>query len=310
MTLKGQRPVVHLPKGNYTHQTDAGDSRRAATCNSSATARRTRRNSIGSGVDPLIRVPGPTHATFRNFLVNAGNNAVGILVENCDQPGGRIFGEQLNTTGFEYGFVADGLKQTLRGTARRGAQRFAGDRRRAGHEVLGGALCGASSRHRHHQGGHPSVRRAARRPPLRARHLVRGGFLEPDEPDRAAASSPITAALWRPADPNHLDKTLDWEKDLRHSVAALQFDGFRGKLAFTLVSANGGTLRVKPPSPDLKLYLLGFLTNQTMDFGVGEARGSEGAGGGRAREAVRKTPPASMPSTASARPRRNSSARC
>ncbi len=63
--------------------------------------------SNAGGADPLIRVEGPSHATFRNFLANAGNAAVGVLVENCDQPGACIFGEQLNTTGYEYGFVTN-----------------------------------------------------------------------------------------------------------------------------------------------------------------------------------------------------------
>jgi hypothetical protein len=64
-----------------------------------------------------------------------------------------------------------------------------------------------------------------------------------------------------------------WEAELRKTVAPLQFDGFKGKLAFTLVSVNGASLRVVPPSPDLKLYLLGFVTNQKMDFGGDAAKG-------------------------------------
>jgi hypothetical protein len=76
-----------------------------------------------------------------------------------------------------------------------------------------------------------------------------------------------------PADPNHIDKTLEWEKDLRHTVAALQFDGFKGKLAFTLVSVNGATLGITPPSTDTKLYLLGFMTNQKMDLGGTAVKG-------------------------------------
>ena len=40
---------------------------------------------------------------------------------------------------------------------------------------------------------------------------------------------------------------LAWEKDLRRTVAALEVNGFHGKLAFTLLSVSGGDLRVKPP---------------------------------------------------------------
>ena len=133
MTLQGPAPVVHLPKGNYTIKQTlvvpagcdlqlVGDGPENAT------------QLVGSGVDPVIRVSGPAQATFRNLLVNAGNSAVGILVEQGDQPGGRIFGEQLNVTGFEYGFVADGLKQThveLRDAGHNGLQVIGGGRARS-----------------------------------------------------------------------------------------------------------------------------------------------------------------------------------
>ena len=73
-------------------------------------------------------------------------------------------------------------------------------------------------------------------------------------------------AIWK-----ELSNKLDWEKDLRESVAAFQIDGFKGKIAFTLVSSTG-PLRVKPPSPDLKLYLLGYLTtNRKMEMDLGGA---------------------------------------
>jgi hypothetical protein len=58
------------------------------------------------GANPLIRVLGPSYATLRSLFVKAGNDAVGIQVENCDQPGARVNAEQLNVGGFEYGFVA------------------------------------------------------------------------------------------------------------------------------------------------------------------------------------------------------------
>ena len=187
-------------------------------------------------------------------------------MEQGDQPGGRIFGEQLNVTGFEYGFVADGLKQThveLRDAGHNGLQVIGGG---TGTQSWVKLFAGASSRHRHHQAGIHlyDVQHDGRL-------LVRDIWYEGDAWSlmnlKGSGEFAYHCGFVAPADPNHLDKTLDWEQDLRRSVAALQFDGFRGKLAFTLVSVNGGTLRVKPPSADLKLYLLGFLTNRTMDFG-------------------------------------------
>ena len=271
MTLKGQRPVVHLPKGNYTLKQTlvvpagcdlqlVGDGPENAT------------QLFGSGVDPVIRVSGPAQATFRNLLVNAGNSAVGILMEQGDQPGGRIFGEQLNVTGFQYGFVADGLKQThveLRDAGHNGLQVIGGG---TGTQSWVQLFAGASSRHRHHQAGIHlyDVQHDGRL-------LVRDIWYEGDAWSlmnlKGSGEFTYHCGFVAPADPNHLDKTLDWEQDLRRSVAALQFDGFRGKLAFTLVSVNGGTLCVKPPSADLKLYLLGFLTNRIMDFGGAPGKG-------------------------------------
>ena len=133
-------------------------------------------------------------------------------------------------------------------------------------------FAGASSRHRHHQAGIHlyDVQHDGRL-------LVRDIWYEGDAWSlmnlKGSGEFAYHCGFVAPADPNHLDKTLDWEQDLRRSVAALQFDGFRGKLAFTLVSVNGGTLCVKPPSADLKLYLLGFLTNRTMDFGGAAVKG-------------------------------------
>jgi hypothetical protein len=239
-TMKGKRPVVHLPKGNYTVNKTliipagcdlqlVGDGPENAT------------QLIGSGIDPVIRVQGPSQATLRSFLVNGGNGAVGILAENCDQPGGRVFGEQLNVSGFEYGFVSHGLEHSqveLRDAGHNGMQVVGGG---PGTKPWGALFSGASSRLMNLTGS--------------GEFAYHCGFVAP-------------------ADPNHLDKSVDWERDVRKSVAALQFDGFKGKLAFTLVSSNGGNLRVVPPSAGTKLYLLGFLTyDGRIDFGGDATKG-------------------------------------
>ncbi len=62
---------------------------------------------------------------------------------------------------------------------------------------------------------------------------------------------------------------LDWERELRGRVEAFQFDGFKGKVAFTLFSSTA-SLRITPPSPELKLYLLGYMmSNRKMTFDLG-----------------------------------------
>ena len=270
--LKGARPVVHLPKGNSSIKQTlvipagcdlqlVGDGPENAT------------QLVGAGVDPLIRVQGPSQATFRSLVVNAGNGAVGILVENCDQPGGRVHAEQLNAWGFEYGFVSDGLRQTtveLRDAGHNGMQVVGGGPETKSWVAL---FSGASSRHRHHKAGIHlyDVQNDGRL-------FVRDIWYEGDawsllNLDGSGAFA-YHCGFVAPADPNHIDKTLEWEKDVRGSVAALQFSGFKGQLAFTLVSSNGGNVRIVPPSAGTKLYLNGFLTyDGKVDFGGAAMQG-------------------------------------
>src|SRR5207244_6568343 len=46
----------------------------------------------------VLRLEGPSRATLRDFYVHAGG-ARALAVTNADQAGGRIFADQLNTTG-------------------------------------------------------------------------------------------------------------------------------------------------------------------------------------------------------------------
>lgn len=214
-----------------------------------------------------------SQATFRSFVVNAGNGAVGILVANSDQPGGRVYGEQLNVSGFEYGLVSDGLRQTtveLRDAGHNGMRVVGGGPETKSWVAL---FSGASSRHRHHAPGihlH-DVQNGGRL-------FVRDIWYEGDAWSLLNLDGSGTFAYHcgfvAPADPNHIDKTLEWEKDVRGSVAALQFSGFKGQLAFTLVSSNGGNVRIVPPSAGTKLYLNGFLTyDGKVDFGGAAMQG-------------------------------------
>ncbi len=261
--MKGQRPVVHLPKGSYSINKTLvipancellliGDGGENAT-------------QLSGSVDPLIRVQGPSRATLRSFVLNAGNNAVGILVENADQPGARVYGEQLSSNGYEYGFVADGLKNAYVELRDHGHNALQVVGAGPGSQPWVTLFAGASSRHRYHKAGIHlyDVQNGGRL-------FVRDIWYEGDAWSmmnlKGSGEFAYHCGFVAPGDPNHLDKTLEWEKELRHSVAALQFDGFTGKAAFTLVSSNGGPIRVTAPSTDLKLYLLGFVTNNNVEL--------------------------------------------
>ena len=58
-----------------------------------------------AGASPTVRIDGPSHATVREIALD------GLLITNCDQPGARIFGEEMNVGGAkEVGLLADGLE--------------------------------------------------------------------------------------------------------------------------------------------------------------------------------------------------------
>ena len=98
--LKGKRPVVHLPLGTYkiekTLVVPAGADVQLVGDGGAETA--TVLQWKGAAGGPVVRLEGPSRAIVRDLSVSAGA-ANGILVENCDQPGGRIFADQLNVPG-------------------------------------------------------------------------------------------------------------------------------------------------------------------------------------------------------------------
>ena len=266
--MKGKRPVVHLPKGSYmigktlvipagTDLQLVGDGPEDATQLANT-----------GGASPLIRVLGPSHATFRGFLADAGKAAVCIEVANCDQEGARIFGEQLYTFGYEYGLVTDGLKNArveLRDHSHHSIQvNGAGP----GTKSWVALFCGSSTRGSTEQAGFPlyDVQQGGR---LLVRDIWYEGQAYRMMNLTGSGELAYHSGFMAPFDPNR-GTQLAWEQDLRLTVAPLQVDGFRGKVALTLNSVSGGDIRVKPPSPELEFLLLGFHTNRKIDLG-GEA---------------------------------------
>ena len=115
--LKGRRPVVHLPKGNYkvkrTLVVPAGCDVQLVGDAAGETA--TVLQWAGEAGGLVLRLQGPSHATLRDFSIHAGQ-AGGIRVENADQPGGRIYANQLNVSGgggkSRAGVLIDGVEQS------------------------------------------------------------------------------------------------------------------------------------------------------------------------------------------------------
>ena len=98
--LRGQRPIVHLPMGIYTVSNTLVIPAESdlQLVGDSAGETGTRLNWAGPKGQVLLKLAGPTHATLRDLNFDARDSSA-ILVENADQPGGRIFADQLNVRG-------------------------------------------------------------------------------------------------------------------------------------------------------------------------------------------------------------------
>jgi len=109
VALTGQRPVVHLPAGRY-------DINETLTIPAGADLQL-----VGDGYGTLLQwtgpangtvfaLAGPVRMTFRDLKIK-GKKAQGLAVSDCDQPGARIYGNQLSVAGSERGLWVDGLEQ-------------------------------------------------------------------------------------------------------------------------------------------------------------------------------------------------------
>ena len=97
----GSKPVVHVPKGTLalkrTVTIPAGSDLQLV---GDGVGNGTSLN-FAEGAGPVLRLLGPSRASLRDLSVTAGNQGGvdGIVVENADQEGGRVYGNQLNAGG-------------------------------------------------------------------------------------------------------------------------------------------------------------------------------------------------------------------
>ncbi len=142
----GQRPIVHLPRGNYdvssTISIPAGsDLRLVGDVGYLADPTRTSNLSwTGTGVDPVLSIQGASHAVVQDISINGNKKAQGVVMHDVDQPGGRIFLNQTNINPF--GTSTTGVALRVEGldhtTVDAIATSIGGDR--GGILVLGGPL--------------------------------------------------------------------------------------------------------------------------------------------------------------------------
>ncbi|HLJ96686.1 MAG TPA: glycosyl hydrolase family 28-related protein [Gemmataceae bacterium] len=98
--LAGQRPVVHLPMGNYkierTLVIPACCDMQLVGDGAAETASRLNWEGPEGGI--VLQLEGPSRATLRDFYISVPLGRA-LVIRNADQPGGRIFADQLNTSG-------------------------------------------------------------------------------------------------------------------------------------------------------------------------------------------------------------------
>jgi Pectate lyase superfamily protein len=103
----GQRPIVHLPAGNYdvssTISIPAGsDLRLVGDVGYLAFSGVSRLSWRGAQTGPVLSILGPSHAVVQDIFIFGGSNkqASGIAIQGVDQPGGRIFLDQAQANAF------------------------------------------------------------------------------------------------------------------------------------------------------------------------------------------------------------------
>jgi hypothetical protein len=94
---KGGRPIVHIPYGIYsideTLTVPAGDIQLVG--DGYGTILRW----TGAGAGPVVRLWGPSQATMREIQVDGATKASGIVVEDLDQVGSRVYMDQAQMRG-------------------------------------------------------------------------------------------------------------------------------------------------------------------------------------------------------------------
>ncbi len=96
--LAGQRPVVHFPPGTYrVDQTLVVPPHSDVQLVGDGFLYASMLNWQSATEGAVLRLAGPSRATLRGLTIGGG--ARGIVIDRCDQPGSRLFGEQVGLTG-------------------------------------------------------------------------------------------------------------------------------------------------------------------------------------------------------------------
>ena len=252
--LQGQRPVVHLAAGQYrvdrTITIPAG-------CDVQLTGDGyfpfygTMLMWSGEGDGPVLRLAGPSRATLRDFEVHVHASTHGILVDNCDQPGARVFMDQANTRQMQTGLLVDRLDHTdvsLDSAEVEGLQYavrvIGGPRRALGEAVEGrvdifGASCGGDEISYEVQNG--------------GRLMAQDVWFEGGNPRfmhcTDSGTFTLHGAFICTSDPDHGGTNI--------VIPSVEVDGFSGKLCFLATVFAGNWMEVTGRGDQTQVLLLG-----------------------------------------------------
>ena len=88
----------------------------AVTCNwlamglvTAFSGRGTRLQAAGTAGEVVLRIDGPSHVTLREFAIAATSSNPGLEVNNCDQPGARVFMEKVDVGASDVNLLVDRL---------------------------------------------------------------------------------------------------------------------------------------------------------------------------------------------------------
>jgi hypothetical protein len=109
---KGDRPVVHVPAGDYSI-TSTLTIPADADVQLTGDGYRTRLLRKGIAPSPVLLLEGPSKATIRDLSVDGGKIAEGIVARNIDQQGSRVFMHgTIAANGIKANLFVDGLDFT------------------------------------------------------------------------------------------------------------------------------------------------------------------------------------------------------
>lgn len=97
--LNGSRPVVHLPVGDFfldrTLVIPAGCDLQLVGDGAIGGGSANRGTSLcAPSASTALRLAGPARATLRELRISGSAGGIGLVVDNCDQPGARVFTEK------------------------------------------------------------------------------------------------------------------------------------------------------------------------------------------------------------------------